>query len=244
MNFIRRYCRSARRNKAFHGEFLELERLSASTRKRFALTWEDRYPCLDDRTGQTQFDPHYIYHTAWAARKLSESRPTLHVDISSSLYFCSLVSAFIPVDFYDFRPAPLLLSGLTCRKADLTRLPFQDASVISLSCMHVAEHVGLGRYGDPFDYDGDLKAMSELCRVLAPGGRLLFAVPVGRPRICFNAHRIYSHAQVVEGFPGLLLDEFTLIPDSAGTTGPIEHCDPARADAQEYGCGCFLFRRP
>ncbi len=29
------------------------------------------------------------------------------------------------------------------------------------------EHVGLGRYVDPFNYDGDLKAFSELLRVLA-----------------------------------------------------------------------------
>jgi hypothetical protein len=31
--------------------------------------------------------------------------------------------------------------------------------------MHVVEHVGLGRYGDLMDPDGDLKAMRELRRV-------------------------------------------------------------------------------
>ncbi len=33
--------------------------------------------------------------------------------------------------------------------------------------MHVVEHVGLGRYGDPLDPDGDLKAIAELKRVTA-----------------------------------------------------------------------------
>jgi len=47
--------------------------------------------------------------------------------------------------------------------------------------MNVVEHVGLGRYGEPLDPEGDIKAMRELRRVLAPGGSLLFVVPVGRP---------------------------------------------------------------
>jgi hypothetical protein len=58
--------------------------------------------------------------------------------------------------------------------------------------MHVVEHVGLGRYGDPVDAEGDRKAMRELGRVVAPGGNLLFVVPVGRERVAFNAHRVYA----------------------------------------------------
>ena len=87
--------------------------------------------------------------------------------------------------------------------------------------MHVAEHIGLGRYGDPLDPDGDLKAMGELKRVLAPGGLLLFVVPVGQPRVCFNAHRIYSYGQIVEAFAKLYLEEFALIPDDSIDGGLI-----------------------
>ena len=43
--------------------------------------------------------------------------------------------------------------------------PFGDRSVPSLSCLHVVEHVGLGRYGDPLDPQGSIKAMRELQRV-------------------------------------------------------------------------------
>ena len=50
-------------------------------------------------------------------------------------------------------------------------LPFEDESVESLSCMHVVEHIGLGRYGDILDPDGDSKAISELKRALAVGDR-------------------------------------------------------------------------
>ena len=108
--------------------------------------------------------------------------------------------------------------------------------------MHVVEHVGLGRYGDPLDPDGDLKAMAELKRVLAPGGNLLFVVPIGgAPKIMFNAHRIYSYQQVLDCFTGLELKEFALVPDNSADGGLIANATREMSDAQNYGCGCFLF---
>ena len=148
------------------------------------------------------------------------------------------------VKFYDSRPAPLLMSGLETGRADLCALDFADGSVQSLSCMHVVEHIGLGRYGDTLDPDGDLKAIAELKRVLAPGGSLLFAVPTGKPRIFFNAHRVYAYRQVREYFSELELKQFALIPDNACEAGIVNDAPEALADAQNYGCGCFWFRRP
>ncbi|MDI6791364.1 MAG: DUF268 domain-containing protein [bacterium] len=174
---------------------------------------------------------------------LAGTMPELHVDIGSSLHFISIVSAFIPVKFYDYRPAKLSLRNLVTGRANLMALPFSDQSLRSLSCMHVVEHVGLGRYGDVLDPDGDLKAMRELMRVLAPGGTLLFVVPVGRPVIRFNAHRIYSHEQIRGSFQELTLREFALIPDNSDKEGVIEHASPELTDNQKYGCGCFWFQR-
>jgi hypothetical protein len=210
---------------------------------RLHLSWQDRHMCLNDKTKTTGFDSHYIYHTAWAARTVASISPVRHVDIGSSLYFCAMLSAFVPVSYYDYRPASLHLDNLTSAHADLLHLPFADASIPSLSCMHTVEHVGLGRYGDTLDPDGDLKAMAELQRVLAAGGSLLFVVPVGRPRVVFNAHRIYSYADVMQGFQELELRQFSLISDEP-CTGLIDQADPAIANAQSYGCGCFRFERP
>lgn len=228
---------------AYAHEFYKFWRLSGGENGRLQCRWRDRLPVMLDNTTTTSFDRHYVYHCAWAVRVLSQLRPERHVDISSSLYFASIVSAFIPIDFYDYRPSALSLSCLNTGKADLISLHFPDRSIPSISCMHVVEHIGLGRYGDSIDPDGDLKAISELQRVLAVGGSLLYVVPVGRPRVCFNAHRIYSYHQVRNQFSGLRLVQFALIPDSETHGGLIVDADESIADQQEYGCGCFWFQR-
>lgn len=63
-----------------------------------------------------------------------------------------------------------------------------DASI----CISSFEHDGLGRYGDPIDPDGDLKAMKQMLTQIEPGGLMFFSVPFGRDAIAWNAHRIYG----------------------------------------------------
>lgn len=208
---------------------------------RFPCRWSTRWPCLYDATPKTSdFDPHYLYHTAWAVRHLAANLPEKHVDISSCLRFVTIASAFVPIEFYDYRPADIKLDSLMLGKANLTNLPFEDASILSLSCMHVVEHVGLGRYGDPLDPKGDCLAASELQRVLAYEGRLIFVVPVGAPSLMYNAHRVYSYAQVVSLFPELNVIEFSLITDDGVF---IPNADLRIVEEQRYGCGCFVFNK-
>src|ERR1041385_3551183 len=107
------------RMKKFKQEFLAFKKEAEKFKKRFELTEENLHPCLDDKTATTGFDRHYLYHVAWAVRKVKEINPAFHVDFSSSLYFCATLSAFIPVHFYDFRPAMLGLSGLKSEAGDL-----------------------------------------------------------------------------------------------------------------------------
>ncbi|MDO9406422.1 MAG: DUF268 domain-containing protein [Polaromonas sp.] len=211
--------------------------------KRFEAPWRQRYPCLNDNTKSTGFDRHYIYHPAWAARIIAATRPAEHVDISSTLNFCTLISAFVPTRFYDFRPADVHLSGLQSESANLSKLTFASDSIASLSCMHVVEHIGLGRYGDPIDPSGDLKAMKELARVLAVDGNLLFVVPVGQPVIMFNAHRVYSYEQVVSAFDGLSLEGFALISEHQKDGGLNFEAGSEEVAMQSYGCGCFWFKK-
>lgn len=198
--------------------------------------------CLNDDTTECSYDSHYILHTAWAARVLAETKPSRHVDIGSSLYFVGIVSAFVPIDFYDYRAVSIPLDGLTVQKADVTCLPFANGSIKSLSCLHTLEHIGLGRYGDETNPSGDIKAARELQRVLADDGNLLIAVPVGASQLVFNGHRIYSYEQVVDMFPDLFVAEFALIPDEGRQLS--RYATPGyRVNSQNYACGCFRFKK-
>jgi SAM-dependent methyltransferase len=225
--------------------FMDLVRFSRGAKRLGAMrpTLRRLKPMLYEATAEEHFDTHYVYHTAWASRVLRDTNPDSHVDISSMIYFVAMVSAFVPITHYEYRPPAIDLEGLKVGQADLQQLPFDDKSIKSLSCMHVVEHVGLGRYGDRLDPLGDHQAMRELQRVLAIGGRLLFVVPVGQPRVVFNAHRVYDFAQIVRDFSELTLERFALITDGRNGGRLIWDADPDLVANQKYGCGCFVFSR-
>ena len=224
----------------FIRNYIQFKKLSLLAGKRFSLKIKDVYPRLEDRRKSHEFDAHYIYHPAWASRIIVKNKPAKHIDISSSLYFVTIASSFIPIEFYDYRPAQIELSNLKTYHGDLNNLPFETSSVHSLSCMHVVEHIGLGRYGDVLDYDGDIKAICELKRVVAVEGDFLFVVPIGEPRIEYNAHRIYSYKQVLNFFEDFSLQNFSFVTDKGVF---IENCEPHITIDQSYGCGCFWFKK-
>jgi hypothetical protein len=205
---------------------------------RMTVTDEDLWVFLNDATKETIYDTHYIYHPAWATRIIKEIGPPRHVDISSTLHFCSMLSAFLPVDYYEFRPARLNLSNLTSQFADLTQLPFETGSLESVSCMHTIEHVGLGRYGDPLDPGADVKALKELQRVTQANGNLLIVTPVGLPKVQFNGQRIYSFELIHDLFDNFELRDFSLVTDSGDF---VNSADPALVKHQQHGCGCFWY---
>lgn len=228
----------------FYQELRKFRKLiSSEERLRFSIRNIDLYPCLSDKTLETLFDTHYVYHVSWAARILQKIKPGFHVDISSLLYFNTIISAFIPVLFLELRPAKLNLNNLSSIGANIYSLPFKDESIESLSCMHVVEHIGLGRYGDQLDPQGDISAIREIKRVISPRGNLLFVVPIGSPKIMFNAHRIYSYRQIRDYFKDFELLEFALIPDNAYGRSIVYNATETNCDEQEYGCGCFWFRK-
>jgi len=201
----------------------------------------DAYPQVHDRTRTSPIDVHYFYVNGWAMRRIVATSPRFHVDVGSLVIFSSLLGAVTPVIFVDYRPLVARLSGLRCLGGSLLALPFADRSVNSLSSLHVIEHIGLGRYGDPLDPEGTQKAMRELARVLAPAGNLFLATPVGQPRLCFNAHRVHAAEAIREMFPHLDLIEFSGIHDDGRY---VERVELVEFKESEYACGLYWFQRP
>jgi hypothetical protein len=204
------------------------------------MKFKDVLPCIHDRTANTKIDYQYFYCNGWAMRRIAAQRPNSHIDIGSQTMFVNLLSAFVPVFFIDYRPLHAAIDGLSCMSADILSLPFSDKSVPSLSCLHVAEHIGLGRYGDELNPWGTRRACDELQRVLAQGGNLYFVVPVGEPRVCFNAHRIHSSKTILSYFAALDLVEFSAVDDNGRYFNDL---NPSELDEAEYACGMFWFSR-
>jgi SAM-dependent methyltransferase len=185
---------------------------------------------------------HYFHQDLWAARKLYDAGTRVHVDVASRIDgFVAHALTFCHITYVDVRPIDLQWEGFTFKRGLITDLPFADGSVNSLSSLHVIEHIGLGRYGDPVDPEGSWKAARELTRVLAPEGRLLIGVPTGRERVCFDAHRIFDPATIRDMFAGLELADFSFIDDENRfiRNGSFED-----ARVANYGCGLFEFRKP
>ncbi len=201
----------------------------------------DSYPCLCDWTMHTPFDAHYFYQGAWLARRLGESKLHQHVDVGSSVLTMSVLSAWVDTVFVDYRPLKVSLPGLSSVAGDILRLPFTDNSLYSLSCLHVIEHIGLGRYGDPIDPQGSIKAAYELQRIMRPGGKLFLSLPIGRERVCYNAHRVHAPDSVIRIFEKLKLVEFSYVDDAGELR---ERRMPSSASELQYGCGMFEFEKP
>jgi hypothetical protein len=170
----------------------------------------------------------------------AREKPIKHIDIGSQVSALAILSTTTPITFVDIRPPRLTVSNFFVIEGSLSKLPFETGSVQSLSCLHVVEHIGLGRYGDPIDAQGTEKACSELERVLAASGTLYLSVPVGKPRIEFNAHRVLSPHAVVELFPYCELIDYSFVDDK----GMLHANIPPNAAAQShYACGMFRFKK-
>ncbi|MBH10189.1 MAG: hypothetical protein CMG74_07540 [Candidatus Marinimicrobia bacterium] len=223
--------------------FKEYREFKLNNDGRFSIDWNNNWPILNEKVGHG-FNRDYTYHTSWAARKIKEINPNIHHDIGSDLRFVTLVSAFKPVVYHEYRMIEIHLNNLKIEKTDICKLTMPDNHLESLSCLSVLEHIGLGRYGDKIDPKADLIAISELIRVLAVNGSLLVVVPIAdSPNLQFNAHRIYSHSQILDYFSELKLIEFALIPDDKKDGHIIINPSKKLLDQQKFGIGCYWYKK-
>ena len=224
---------------SFFADFFKYKKISKSEKVNFF----DIYPCLNDATPISQTGKgHYFYQDIWALSKVAKSSVSKHIDIGSRIDgFAGQCSAICEVEFLDFRPVDLGLDNFKMKQGSILELPYEDNSISSVSCLHVIEHIGLGRYGDPMDPSGSIKSAKELVRVLSNGGNLYIGVPIGRERVAFNAHRIFSPKTIKDFFSELKLVEFCAVNDSGYFVKNASFADFVSAD---YSCGLFHFKKP
>jgi hypothetical protein len=203
------------------------------------------YPVLRDyAAGAGSFGGHYFHMDMWVARRIFKAAPARHIDVGSRIDgFLTHLLVFRDVEVIDIRPVQAYVKGLSFIQEDATKMQrFESNSLASLSSLHVAEHFGLGRYGDPIDPNACWQFMKSLARVLAPGGTLYFAVPVGRERIEFNAHRIFDPRRIIRFFgeQGLQVVACSAVDDRGDF---VETPDWEIIASNEFSCGIFEFTK-
>ena len=109
-----------------------------------------------------------------------------------------------------------------------------------ISCLHVLEHIGLGRYGDKINPDGPFLALSNILAYACFNANVLLAVPVGSEATEFNSQRIFSapHFVSICYSLGLRLQSFSLIDDDRSF---VPNIDVNAASGMNKATGLFHF---
>jgi len=206
-------------------------------------------PIFDDHDSASGvMSGHYFHQDLYVAKKIFENKPQRHVDIGSRTDgFVSHLAVFREVEVFDIREQLSKVKNITFKVADLMQLPPDLIGYCdSLSALHSIEHFGLGRYGDPIDYNGHLKAVENIAKIVKPQGKFYFSVPIGPQRINFNAHRVFS----VEYLLNILQKDFDLCSFAyVDDSGALNEKPPLTTNNMKnnfgcyYGCGIFELKK-
>jgi SAM-dependent methyltransferase len=202
-------------------------------------------PILGERfTNSGTMSGQYFHQDLLVAKKIFLNNPVKHIDIGSRTDgFVAHVAVFRKIEIIDIRDQTSKTDNIAFRRADLMQLPEDMINAYdSISSLHAIEHFGLGRYGDPIDYYGYLKAIDNITKILQTGGKFYFSVPIGPQRIEFNAHRVFSVKYLLGLFSGkYILESFSYVDDNGDLFENVELNQP-QID-QNYGCnyGCGIF---
>ncbi len=174
------------------------------------------------------FDRPYEY--AFTVEKFCEhnvqNRDILDIGSAGSVLPAILAALGNKVICLDVRNWPVSYPNLSLIKGDITDLNLRYESFDVITCISTIEHIGLGRYGDMEDPNGDIKAVAKLKRYLRHNGLMILTVPFGKPTVIFPAHRIYNRSRlhkIISGFR--IIDEKFF--------GPIENPNAYRPCSEE-----------
>ncbi len=202
----------------YYDDLIKLHASKARSKNRDLFPFAKPFPCLEDRFAQSGVAKgHYFHQDLLVAQRIFLGAPKLHVDIGSRIDgFVAHVAAYRLIEVIDIRPLASAIPNVKFIKADI--MDDIDEGLIdycdSLSCLHALEHFGLGRYGDPVDYDGYLHGFENMSKILQTEGKFYFSVPIGPQRIEFNAHRVFSINYLMELFDGKYrVDKFSFVDD-------------------------------
>lgn len=215
-----------------------------------SFPWGKLYPCLDDRFSESgTVKGHYFHQDLLVAGKIFENNPELHIDVGSRIDgFVAHVASFRPIKLLDLRLMTSNIHNITYDCCDITGdLPQSLYECCdSLSCLHALEHFGLGRYGDPVNYDGHVVGFKNLHKILKRAGKLYVSVPIGPLRMEFNGCRVFSMKYLLKLINDKFqIDSFSFVDDKGDLFEDVElkEKDIEQNFGCHFGCGIFEMRK-
>ncbi len=187
---------------------------------------------------------HYFHQDLLVANRIFINKPLKHVDIGSRVDgFISHVASFRKIEVIDIRPQNELINNVIFKQFDFMNLPEKFMNYTdSISSLHAIEHFGLGRYGDQIDFNGHMKGLNNVYKMLKKNGKFYFSVPIGPQRIEFNAHRVFSIEYLLNIFKDkYFLSNFSYVDDQGNLHKHVKLGNKAvrRNFNCNYGCGIF-----
>jgi hypothetical protein len=216
------------------------------------MTW---MPCLHDRGDQSGASHgEYFWQDLLVAQWIAEAIPEKHVDVGSRVDgFVAHVASFRDIEVFDVRPINCPIPRVKFRTIDFMQEITLDSHGLgpdycdSLSCLHVIEHFGLGRYGDEIDPQGYQRGIENLAKLLKPKGKLYLSTPIGRQRVEFNANWVFNPHTIIQTANQNALSLVELHVLNADGTG-LQQVDLSELNLnilaqQPYHLGVFIFEK-
>ena len=185
---------------SYINDYLKMYKLSKTLNDKFGKLV--LYPCLLDRKMQSGTGMgHYFYQDLYIASRVFKNKPMKHLDVGSRVDgFVAHVASFRKITVGDIRPLKSIDENIEFLQVDfMDNLPEKMIGAYdSISCLHALEHFGLGRYGDKLNINGHKIGLDNIMAALKIGGKLYISVPMGKLRIEFNAHRVFSLESILD----------------------------------------------
>ena len=203
------------------------------------------FPILDERFKKSgSVSGHYFHQDLLVAQRIFENNPNTHLDIGSRVDgFVAHVASFRKIEVLDIRATEAKIENIDFKVADLMKVDNRMLNYCdSLSCLHALEHFGLGRYNDPIQFDGYIAGLDSMYKILKKGGIFYLSVPIGKQRVEFNGHRVFSVRYLLTLLQDkYIIDNFSFVDDKGDLNKNVEmnDIDIDKNFDCHYGCGIF-----
>jgi hypothetical protein len=205
-------------------------------------------PCLYDwyqSSGSSNSE--YFRQDLHVAQLVNRGNFQKIADIGSRIDgYIANIASFRQIDVFDIRPLKNDIENVNFIQHDFTISP--NINICEkynfVSCLHVIEHFGLGRYRDKIEKDSWKKGIENINKLLVYDGQMIISTPIGKSKVEFNANRIFDPVEFLNFCESikLKLNECWVI-NGDPKVRMVSKEDLINLRNSEYSLGIFLFKK-